>query len=385
MKQMYIIDSSDPGSDYGIGTYMRQLSDCLDKEYVQIHRIRYDSQKRTFGINRTGDMPCFYLPSLPAGAVSGASYPAYRSLSLYLLIPYIDDSSDTVFLLNYEEGAGFVDSLRKHWPRARVIYVVHFLDKQEELGPESIRFYRSVDRIVCLSADTRKFLLREADGLSPEAVRLIPNAAADRYRPSPEAEREALRRKLYLEPDDRVLLYVGRIDMFKGLAEILHAFRLLLAENPACRLILAGAGAVEHYLALCDGLWSRISFTGKLAPERLADLYRIADLGILASWHEQSSYVAIEMMMHGVPVVTVSAPGLDEMFEEGINAVKKVACRPGREHTETNGKKLCRAFAGALSDTGRCRNIGRAAREVYLEKYTFSRWQADYLQLLFTL
>lgn len=47
-----------------------------------------------------------------------------------------------------------------------------------------------------------------------------------------------------------------------------------------------------------------------------------SDMGIIASLQEQSSYVAIEMTMFGLPIITTAVDGLDETFTDGINALK---------------------------------------------------------------
>ena len=45
----------------------------------------------------------------------------------------------------------------------------------------------------------------------------------------------------------------------------------------------------------------------------LFEFYQIADVGVMPSFHEQCSYVAIEMMMMGVPLITSDSTGLKEM------------------------------------------------------------------------
>ena len=64
-----------------------------------------------------------------------------------------------------------------------------------------------------------------------------------------------------------------------------------------------GDGFYSYYLNSCNPTWNKITFTGKLNKEDLYKLYQIADIGVLPSFHEQCSYVAIEMMMYGIPLV----------------------------------------------------------------------------------
>lgn len=46
------------------------------------------------------------------------------------------------------------------------------------------------------------------------------------------------------------------------------------------------------------------------------------DAGIIASLQEQCSYVAIEMSMFGMPLITTAVDGLDEMFIDEESALK---------------------------------------------------------------
>ena len=87
---------------------------------------------------------------------------------------------------------------------------------------------------------------------------------------------------------------------------------------PHARLILAGDGRYNTYLKECRGTRSRITFTGKVNKEELYQYYRIADVSVMSSFHEQCSYVGIEMMMHGVPLIGTSSTGLGEMIADEL-------------------------------------------------------------------
>jgi len=61
---------------------------------------------------------------------------------------------------------------------------------------------------------------------------------------------------------------------------------------------------------------------GCISFHELIKYYRRCDAGIIASLQEQSSYVAIEMAMFGLPIITTAVDGLDEMFTDNVNALK---------------------------------------------------------------
>lgn len=53
-------------------------------------------------------------------------------------------------------------------------------------------------------------------------------------------------------------------------------------------------------------------FTGYVNQRTLSDLYSVADIGVVPSLHEEFGYVAIEMMMHRLPVIVNATTGLAE-------------------------------------------------------------------------
>ena len=55
---------------------------------------------------------------------------------------------------------------------------------------------------------------------------------------------------------------------------------------------------------------------GKVDKELFSVFYQISDVGVMASFHEQCSYVAIEMMAYGIPLVGTDTTGLKEMLED---------------------------------------------------------------------
>lgn len=57
-----------------------------------------------------------------------------------------------------------------------------------------------------------------------------------------------------------------------------------------------------------------IKLLGHVDYSRLQELYKSADVGLISSLFEQCSYVALEMMMYGLPVVYSGIEELREVF-----------------------------------------------------------------------
>ncbi len=126
---------------------------------------------------------------------------------------------------------------------------------------------------------------------------------------------------LGLEPDQPMLLYVGRLAFEKNVEFLLHMFVHVLAKRPEARLVLAGDGPAAGHLrqrAAQLGLHEKVLFVGYLPRDgALQALYRAADVFVFASTTETQGLVLIEAMALGTPVVAVAEMGTRDILREG--------------------------------------------------------------------
>ena len=103
----------------------------------------------------------------------------------------------------------------------------------------------------------------------------------------------------------------------KGVPTVIIAFKEIVKRYPNTKLVIIGDGEeIEEAMKLCRGIWSKVIFTGRLDEADIFDFYRIADVGIMLSMHEQCSYVAIEMLMHNIQLITTDTTGLNEVVKD---------------------------------------------------------------------
>lgn len=129
-------------------------------------------------------------------------------------------------------------------------------------------------------------------------------------------------------PQDKIVLYVGRLDPRKGLATLLQACGQLdthldtqpsLAAQP-WRLVIVGGSSPERLdgqerlrleaLARSLNLADRLTFVGAVGHEQLPFYYNAADVCVVPSYYEPFGLVAIEAMACGTPVVASAVGGL---------------------------------------------------------------------------
>ena len=94
--------------------------------------------------------------------------------------------------------------------------------------------------------------------------------------------------------------------------------------------------------------------------DRLRLLSRRADLLVIPTRADCFSIAGLEAMACGVPVVTCPVGGVGEVFEDGLQ---------GRYVPPDDAAALGRALESLLDDPARRRAMGRAARELAVERY----------------
>jgi glycosyltransferase involved in cell wall biosynthesis len=113
-----------------------------------------------------------------------------------------------------------------------------------------------------------------------------------------------------------LLLCVGTLTRRKGQDVLLRALGLL--RRFRWRLLLVGAARDAAFagglrrLARDLGIEGRIVFAGAVGASRLAQLYRAADLFVLASHYEGYGIAVAEAAAHGLPVVASDAGAVHE-------------------------------------------------------------------------
>ena len=205
----------------------------------------------------------------------------------------------------------------------------------------STRFASRADAVVAPSMLVHEHLRRR--GVTTP-ISVVPTGVdLTSFRPG---DRAAARRALGLGLDDRLLLYVGRLDREKSVDSVLLAFDRIAGTVAPARLWLVGQGKEGEALRrLAERLptGDRIHFAGVREHARLVPWYQAADLFVFASETETQGLVLAEAAACGLPAVAVLAPGSDEVVRDGESGVL----------TKAEPAALAEAAIGLLLDAER--------------------------------
>jgi glycosyltransferase involved in cell wall biosynthesis len=123
-----------------------------------------------------------------------------------------------------------------------------------------------------------------------------------------------------LGDEDRLVLFVGRLDAQKDPLLLINAFAALARRRPEARLLMVGEGGMRGQVeqrAAAAGIGSRVELLGSRAHAEVAQLMRASDALLLASHTEVSARVALEALGSGLPVVSTPAGEMERVVEHG--------------------------------------------------------------------
>lgn len=119
------------------------------------------------------------------------------------------------------------------------------------------------------------------------------------------------------------LIYVGRVRMEKGLAELISALAQPQLKGRSWTLTVVGAGetrALQEMIADC-GLSSRVRFTGWLEPAAVQTELAGADVFVLPSHYEGMPLSILEALASGLAVIATAVGALPEVLDHDQTAL----------------------------------------------------------------
>ena len=220
-------------------------------------------------------------------------------------------------------------------------------------------------RVICCS-DYMVSHVKWAFGLPGDKLVMVPNGVnADVYAKAEKDDLSQFRSRFAL-PEEKIVLYVGRLVHEKGVHVLVNAIPKVL-EKVNAKFVIVGNGYMKEQLSSLVkniGLAYKVLFTGFVDDETLRRLQKCADVSAVPSLFEPFGIVALEAMAAKSPVVVSDTGGLSEIVEHDVTGVKVYPNNPD---------SLAWGITKVLLDETYANRIRRNASKKVEEKYDWDK------------
>jgi glycogen synthase len=241
--------------------------------------------------------------------------------------------------------------------------------------------YENADGVVAVSK-AMKADVQSLYGVAPERVRVIHNGIdPDEYQPRHDP---ATLRRLGVDPDVPIVLFVGRITRQKG---ILHLVRAIKYLDRGMQVVLcAGAPDTEGIAAEMTALVAEakretataIVWIPEMLPKKdVITLYTHAAVFVCPSVYEPFGIINLEAMACETPVVAAAVGGIPEIVVPGETGLLVPLEAEGGEspeprHPDSYSRGLAAAVNDLMADPERRVAMGKASRKRVLEHFSWT-------------
>lgn len=141
-------------------------------------------------------------------------------------------------------------------------------------------------------------------------------------------EQQKIKQKYNIMPDDKIIIFVGRITEEKGIKQLLLAIDTI--KNEKIKILIVGSyffntKVKNDFINEIDKIINRnrkkIIFTGYINYDEIYKYYKIADIAVLPSmWEEPAGLTIQEAEVCGLPIITTCSGGIPE-YVNNNNAI----------------------------------------------------------------
>jgi glycosyltransferase involved in cell wall biosynthesis len=219
---------------------------------------------------------------------------------------------------------------------------------------------RNADVVAAPSASIRD-ITADAWGLDPNAILHFPYPF----------ESTAPFLNVSVDTNTDTVIFIGRLEMRKGVLDLADAIPHVLQRYPAARFQLVGRSLPhprtgEDIRAIMErrlrDYADHVDFLGLVPYETIPDLLAQSDVCVFPSLWENFPNVCLEAMTAARGVVGSAQGGMDEMLDNG---------RVGNVVEPGNARALADAILDLLTNPDRRKEYGAAARQRVLDTYSF--------------
>jgi len=178
--------------------------------------------------------------------------------------------------------------------------------------------YSKLSKVMCVSTSLKRRLINYRVPL--EALITIPNGVdIDKFK---KKKSSYLNNFLEEEKDNKKVIFVGRLDLQKGVEYLIRSIPDVITNFPKVSFFILGNGRLENYLkklAKSLSIENHVRFLNMIPIDEMPNFYSAADIFCLPSIHEGFPLSIVEALSIGLIVVASKTGGIPEVIIENEN------------------------------------------------------------------
>lgn len=216
------------------------------------------------------------------------------------------------------------------------------------------------DTVICPSIIAKEDLLQH---FCINKGSVVLNPMSDRFRKSTIISKENI-----------IISYLGRLDISKGVLDLIEAFKVYKGGNPSTKIILniAGSGSEKADVIKMINDDSDINFFGELEYNQIDEYLSNGHFTIIPSKLDNLPTVGIESLMNRVPLLISNGTGLTEYLTDGEDCFK----------FEPNLNEVVITFERVENNFHLQKEMANIARITFEKKFTISNYFNAMIKLI---
>jgi 1,2-diacylglycerol 3-alpha-glucosyltransferase len=257
----------------------------------------------------------------------------------------------------YIKRVPFVHTYHTLYPE----YIKSYLFKGKVITPAMAAKFSSVfsnrcDLTIAPSIKIKKLL--EGYGVTKPVDVLATGVKVSDYAKKVKANH--FRKQYGLKPNDKILIFVGRLGKEKNIDFLISAMPLIQKQIRNAKLIIVGDGPHRQNLqkqAIKLKIKGSVIFTGYFKKPEVVQAYQASDIFAFASLTDTQGMVVVEAAAAGLPIVAVKDDAFGEFLRNGLNGF----------NTQHNKKDFSEKVCQILSNKSLYNKMSKKSQEIALE------------------
>jgi UDP-N-acetylglucosamine--dolichyl-phosphate N-acetylglucosaminephosphotransferase len=171
-------------------------------------------------------------------------------------------------------------------------------------------------KYIITCADSGRGEISKFMKVSLDKIHVVSSAIDPKFKPS---KQQGLAVKESLQIKGPVIYYVGRIAFYKGIEDIIKAYKIAKKEIPDLNLVIGGKPEIrlQSEYEQWKTSYPDVKFMGTIKDEEMAAYYSMADIFTTYSFASEGfGLTPVEAMACGTPVICSNLPAYKEVLKE---------------------------------------------------------------------